>query len=266
MAFAATFEAADSRVRLQVTGETLSFSVTFMKRITGTTSWDIVRGGFGVVVTGGTSPPLYDVEFPAGPNPTQSTDYRASLSSGTTLDVTVSTSIAAQAWLKFIGFPYLNRQITITDYTPITRSGRSALHQVVATRTAVAVQDYMAARRVEIEVRTDTWSDWVALDNALSAGGIVFLHADEADLGLPNLYAVVSSTSTDRGGRHSSARKYTRITLDEVTKPQYLYAGAIGTYQSVITNHPDYTDVATDYATYGDLLEIEGSAADVIVS
>ncbi|MDN5929491.1 MAG: hypothetical protein L0I24_00230 [Pseudonocardia sp.] len=400
-ALSATFEPTESRVRLELTGADGSTLATFYRRRGATTLYDIVRGGFQVAVSGGSSAAVFDYEFPAGADPAVTAEYRVlatplgsifedfedatlavtvggtwarssttaaagtwsfksavighSAQSDATVTVpddatsmsfmyrvsseaafdffrvlvdgvqvlnvsgdsgwvasssftvapggtitfrylkdsataslldaafidsltfvrasgydesdTVPVTIEGEAWLKFPGYPYLNRQLTVTGRSGIARSTRGDLVQVVNTRAPVAVQEFMTGRSCSLIARTETWEEYVELDTALGLGGVLFLHADEAELGLPSMYATATGIESETGARAHTARRYTTINLAEVSAPGYAYAGTLGTWQTILTTYPTWQDVLDEplFTSWSALLELEGSPSDVIV-
>lgn len=263
--FTATFEAADSRVRLTLTGATGAATATFYSRLQGTSAWNVVRGASAVPISAGEAPAVFDYEFPAGSPAAVTTEYRFLTNNAIDQTTTCAVTIAGQAWLKFPGYPFLNRALTVTARSSVTRGARGNLLPVVNTRAPLAVQEFMGGRACSVVARTTTWTAYKELDAALGIGGVVFLHSDEAALGLPSIYAIVQSAESEVGPRHNTQTRYTTIELAEVTQPGFAYAGTLGTYQTLLTNYLTYQLVLDAHLTYALLLELEGSPADVVV-
>lgn len=265
MALTATWEAANARVLLQATGVTGATSCVISYRLSGATAWNVVRGAGSVAVSADAIPPQYQHDPPVGQDGTATIEYQLVPNTGATLTTSVAISVADQAWLKFVGFPFLNRALTIVDYSDVQRDGRSALNNVINARTPIGVGEFMGPRTVDVTLRLNTWADWRALDDALSIGGVLYLLADEQTLGLPVMYAMATSVKTARSAKHFSERRYVTISLTEVTQPGYAYAGSIGTWQTVLNNYATWAAVAAAQPTWGDLLMLAGAAGDVIV-
>lgn len=265
MPISAVFEETYSRVRMRVTGEASATWVTFLSRKAGATAWNTVRGGYQVPVSAGTSVYVLDYEFETDYPDTQSVEYRAALSTGVNLDTSVTCWITSVAWMKFPGFPYLNRQLTIVDFTLPSRESRGDVLSVINAATGVAVQEFMSGQRGSITVRLDG-NDASTFDSALAIGSVIFLHLDEAQLDyFPTMYAVVKSVARVRPKKSKAFHCYFRIDLEEVTKPGYAYTGSIGSWQTVINTYPTWTALLAAQATWSSTLEIVGGAGDVIV-
>lgn len=265
MTLSATFQPADSRVLLQATSLGAVTLATFWSRLSGTLTWTQVRGAIDVPVAGGTSAPVLDYEFPVTGSTAATVEYAVTAAGGVDQRATVSVSVADECWLKFPGFPFLNLPLQVIEPGTISRNSRGSLLPIASARGALAVQEFMSGRGISFTVRTTTWADYVDLDAALSLGSIVFLHADEARLGLPAMYGVVNRLTSDKAARRHGETRYTVIGVDEVAKPSPFYAGAVGTWQSVLTGYDDWDEVATTYSSWNDLLLIEGSPSDVVV-
>lgn len=266
MTVSATFDPSKSRYRVTGSGLTGS-TATLYHRQTGSSTWSEVRGATSIPITSGETPRLLDYEFPLGSPAVGGVDYRLDVDGVTHGTVTdAQGSIAGQAWLKFVGFPFLNTPIDVIGASPLSRSGRGATLPVAARMLPVAMTEFMSALSLDLTVMTATFAASRELDEALSMGAIVFLHADEEDLGVPNMYAQVTGVSVSFPKAHHSGVRYTELSLEQVAKPDAAYAGALSTYQSVLSSYATYGDVLAAHPSYSILLELEGTPADVIVS
>lgn len=281
---AAEFEALSSRVRLKLVDGGSATTATFYGRLTGTSEWYVVRGGAELAVSSGETRTVYDYEFPStftdptllGPDVLlgeelllggTTVDYKAVLDvGGTILAPPEAVDIQRQAWLKFPAYPGRNRRITVVGRSAVERSGRGALISLVSTTPGVAVQEFMTGRSYSLTVRTESWLAYKELDASLSVGGIVFLHADEPRLGVPNIYAVVQGVSSSPVGRTLGRTRHTQIELTEVSRPHFYYAPAGVTCQMVVDNYATCALVLAAYQTCSDLLELSGATSDVVVS
>ncbi|MFJ8966044.1 hypothetical protein ACIRG5_42310 [Lentzea sp. NPDC102401] len=267
-AITATFDATLSRVVLQSNGWAGGdLAVRYYVRPAGGSTWDTVRGAQAVPVSGGSAVTAYDYEFPWSGTGAGSVDYAVYSAATNTWAYALATavSITATAWLKVVGYPTLNRKINPNDIGDITRSGRNELISIIAQGAPAATADVMGGRSTSILIPTTTWAEYKAVDDLLRVGGIVMLHSDEADLGVPTMYAVVERMVTRRTAKTHSPKRRIELQLAEVAKPHYAYAGSVGTYQSVLNQHATYQDVLNTYATYLALAQIVGSPADVVV-
>lgn len=264
----ATFDATLSRVTLQSSGWGGSdLAVRYYVRVAGASSWETVRGAQAVPVSGGSAVTVYDYEFPWSGTGAGSVDYAVYSAATDTWAYALATavSITATAWLKVVGYPTLNRKINPVDVSDVVRGGRNDLIPIIAQTAPAATADVMGGRSYSFVVPTTTWAEYKAIDDLLRVGGIVMLHADEADLGLPTMYAVVDRMVARRTGKTNGPKKRIELQLVEVAKPHYAYAGSVGTYQSVLNQHATYQSVLDTYPTYLALAQIVGSPADVVV-
>lgn len=279
----ATWDEERSRVRLDLTGATAAATATFSSRLGGTNTWTVVRGAFEVPVTDGETRTVDDYEFPV------STDYPAlllgddlllgpdTLTGGSTAeykvvtdnDLTATTSCGTdlydQTWLKFPGYPQLNRQITVVGRSAVTRQSRSQVLPIIATGSPAAVGEHMTSRGYSLTLRTTSWPDYRELDTALALGSVVFIHADDGALGLPSVYAVVDGYSSAPVGKMHGRVRHTELNLVEVGRPNYYYAGAVATLATLLDAYDTLADLLAAYDTLAQLRELEGVAADVIV-
>jgi len=266
----ATFDAVNSRVKLDSTGWAGGdLTVRYYSRKAGASTWvTTVRGADAVPVSSGVAVTAYDYEFPWAGTGAGTVDYAVySASTGTwAYAFATAVDITAQAWLKVCGYPYLNRQVNPDGIGDVERSGRANLIQIIGQTAASGTVDVMSGRSVPVSIPTTTWAERVAVDTMLSVGGVVFLHADEEDLGVQSMYAVVQRATVSRRGKVHGVKARFDLQLEEVARPHYAYAGAVGTWQSVLSQNATWQDVLDDYPTWLDLAQIAGSAADVVVS
>lgn len=267
-AMTATFDATLSRVTLQSTGWGGSdLAVQYYERLAGASAWNTVRGAYAVPVSAGVAVTQYDYEFPWSGTGNGSVDYAVYSAATNTWAYALATtvSIDATAWLKVIGYPSLNRRINPTDIGDVERGGRAELVDIIGATAPSGSVDVMGGQSTSVTIPTTTWAEFKQLDTTLKVGGIVMIHSDEEDLGIPSMYAVVRRMTTRRTSRtHSPARRI-ELQLEEVAKPHYAYAGAAGTWQSVLNQNTDWQDVLDTYATWLDLAQIVGSSGDVVV-
>lgn len=259
-----------SRVKLDSTGWAGGdLTVRYYSRKAGASTWvTTVRGADAVPVSSGTAVTAYDYEFPWSGTGAGTVDYAVySAATGTwAYALATAVDITAQAWLKVVGYPYLNRQINPDGIGDVERNGRGIGIDIIGQGPASGTVDVMSGRSLPVSIPTTTWAERVAFDTMLSVGGVLYLHCDEEDLGVRSMYAVVQRSTESRRGRVHGVKARFELQLEERARPHYAYAGAVGTYQSVLSQNATYTVVLAAYPTYLDLAQIAGSAADVIVS
>lgn len=276
-----TWEGGSSRVRVQLAGAVSAIWATFQVRLVGTTTWTTVRGGHEVALVSGNAT-VFDYEFPSsdidplllgddtllGEDTLPSgsyAEYRAVLSTTATVTDQCLTDLGNQTWLKFPAYPYRNRRVTVVGRGSVSRQGRSSLIPVASSVLGTTVGEFMSGRTMALTVRTETWPAYVELDEALSLGSIVLLHADQARLGLPNCYAVITRVDSQPVGAVRSRARHTDIELAEVGRPHYAYAAAPASLGTLLDNYATFQELFDQYESFGQLLELEGSGVDVVV-
>lgn len=268
-ALTATHDATLSRVRLASTGWTGSdLTVRYQVRATGSSAWTVVRGSDAVPVSGGTALIAYDYEFPWSGTGIGNIDYAVYSVATNTWAYALNTAvdITAAAWLKIPGYPSLNKKINPVGLGETAREGRGEIIPIIASTRPAAAIDTMSGQTTSITIPTETWAEYKALDTLLKVGGVVLLHSDEEDLGIPTMYAMVSRMRVRLTKKAHSPKRLIDIELTEVATPHYAYAGAVGTWQSVLNQYATWQDVLNAYPTWLDLAQIVGGPADVVVS
>ncbi|PRX48687.1 hypothetical protein B0I33_104505 [Prauserella shujinwangii] len=176
------------------------------------------------------------------------------------------TPALSSVWLKSIARPFLNRPVTVTDWSDIERPSRNGVFTVVGRSVAVAVTDVRGGRQYELVVTTPTLADADDLDLCLASGDPVFVHVPgDPDCLVPrSMYAVVGDISIER---HSAKtrRRFFRLPLTEVAAPGPDVVGATITYQGVLNAFATYEALLATEPTYADVLERISDPAEVIV-
>src|SRR5690606_17361041 len=105
----------------------------------------------------------------------------------------ITPTLGGRIWLKSIIRPCLNRTITVTDWSEVTRRARNGLFDVVGRSLPVAVTDVRSGRQFTLEVMTETLADADEFDVILSSGDPIFLHMppDAPVPGSSGHYAVI---------------------------------------------------------------------------
>lgn len=215
-----------------------------------TTKANIGAGSF--VVTGGASAISRGavIAFPRAPYTTRETS---------TITPTLDT-----VWLKTIAKPFLNRPVTVVDFSSVQRSARNGIFPVVNRTYAVAVTDVRTGRQFELTLMTPSLEAADELDTILAGGEPVFLHTP-AGCPVPGpLYAVVGDITQERRSTRG-ARRYFSLPLTEVAAPGTDVVGATVTCQGVLNVYTTCQAVLDAHPTCADLLELIGSPSDVVV-
>lgn len=182
-----------------------------------------------------------------------------------TQDSTTVTPGMDRIWLKHPGRPYLNRPLTVVDWSEVKRPARSGVFDVVGRSYPVAVTELRGSRRCTLTVTTTSLAQHDDLDTALSAGEPVLVHVP-AGCPVPGMYAIVGDTSSARPRRgRRSVRRYIDLPLVEVAAPSGSLVGSTVTWQGVLNSFATWADVLAAEPTWADLLDRIGTPGDVIV-
>lgn len=175
----------------------------------------------------------------------------------------ITPSLGGRVWIKSIARPFLNRPVTVVDFSDVTRDPRSGVFGVVGRSAPVAVNDVRGSQQFELTVLTETLADARDFDLALSSGDTLFVHVPAAEM-VPGGYVTVGSTRAARTARRSVRRVFT-LPCMVVAAPAPELVGVTYTWQGVTNDYATWADVVAANATWADLVEHVGGAEDVIV-
>lgn len=250
MAITATYLQDLSRVRLEGTG-IVGATATVEKSTDGIT-WATVRGGSSVNVLASEFM-LDDYEFPAG----QEVTYRVGADTAT---ITVNLD---EVWIKAIQHPFLNRAVSVVDWSSIGREFRGGVFPVVGRSFPVSVTDLRGARSYSLEIAAHTTQAASDIDYLLASGGPVFVQVPSGSR-IPEIYAVIVGSDERRAALRSDRRVFT-LELQEVAAPGVDVVGATTIWQSVTSMYTSWTEVLSAHATWADLVDSTSDPSSVIV-
>jgi hypothetical protein len=269
MALTLTYDPQLSRVRItadDLGGLLDAADHATVDRSTDGVTWTAVRGGLDVPLTPELTLALDDYEFP----PNEPVTYRVRSFTGSGGQVEQFTAqITANLdsiWLKSIIRPFLNRPITVTGWSDVTRPARNGVFGVVGRSVPVVVTDLRGSRRFTLEVMTQTLDQAREFDLILASGDPVFLHMppDCPVPGASGHYAVIGDTTMSRRSTRGT-RRYFSLPLIESAPPAADVVGATVTWQAITADFATWTDVLAEFPTWADVLEYIADPADVIV-
>lgn len=264
MALTATYDGVLSRMRLSATllGATATYAVFDVAPVGGAAVFTTVRGGTKVTV-GGQNANLDDYEFPAGVAVT----YRVrSFDASDVLQQTFTvnaTQDLTDVWVKVVARPFLNRIVTVLDFSDVQRSARAGVFDVVGRSFPVAVSDVRGSKRFELEVLTETAVEARDFDLLLASGDPVLVHVPSASL-VPDGYFTVGDSAERKFDRTASPRRVFACGLTAVAAPGPDVFGSAGTWQTVLNTYTTWQDVLNAHTTWNSVLELIGSPTDVI--
>ncbi|MEU8636794.1 hypothetical protein AB0C38_31875 [Amycolatopsis sp. NPDC048633] len=173
------------------------------------------------------------------------------------------TPVLDSVWLKNVRRPSLNRKVTVSGLSEITRPARVAIIDVIGRTMPIAINDVRGSRRLSITVTTPSLAAAADFDNATLTGHAVFLQAPEALCAVPTMYATVGDT-TARKTSARGVRRYFDLPLTEVAAPASTVYSDTFTYADVLATYATIADVVAGAASYSALVD-KVSTAVVIV-
>ena len=195
-----------------------------------------------------------------GGTPSQATTWNADQVELRTLGITPQLDTV---WLKSLARPFLNRPVTVTDWSDVTRTSRSGIFQIVGRSRPVAVTDLHGPRQWTLDVIAHDEADAANLDLLISTGEVQFVHVP-AGARVPGGYVALGDTS-ERRPRPRSQRRIFSLGLTECAPPGPDVVPAVGTWTTVMNTYATWADVLAAHPTWGDLLQLVGSPDDVVV-
>jgi hypothetical protein len=219
--------------------------------------WTTVRGGSAVTISGSDTADLDDYEFVPG-----AVNYYR-VTAGVDVFTTTITPSQSGVWLKSITRPFLNRAVTVTDVSDITRPARNGVFEVIGRSYPVAVTDVRGSRRWTMTVKAETVNDADALELVFASGDPLFVQTDGAH-DIPGGYVVVGDVTRSRYG-HVSARRYFELPMTEVAAPGPDVVGATSTWETLLAEFGTWTAVLAEFGTWADVAEYVADPSVVIV-
>jgi hypothetical protein len=263
---AVTLSYDDQLGRVRVEADALGVDATYatVDRSYNGGPWATIRGGGAIeVVSEVMQLPADDYEFATG----REGLYRVrSYDASDVLQETQTATITATVdtvWLKFVARPYLNRTVTVTDWSDIERVSRNGLFSVVGRPDPIAITDVHSSRSFTLSLLAETLDEADQLDFALSSGLVVLLHCP-ADCGVPTMYAAIGDYKQARTSRRGVRRRFD-IPLTEVAKPGPDVVGSAGTWQLLLDTFATWQEVLDENDSWSDVAQLIGDEADVIV-
>ncbi len=177
------------------------------------------------------------------------------------------TPDVADVWIKNVGRPFLNRTVTVVDFSGVVRGNRGAVIPVLGRRLPVAITEVRGAREYTLEVRAADEAEREALDLFLSFGDTVYVQTP-AGCTLPGSgHWLVGDVTEARVGRHDGPVRRLVLPLTECDAPDSSVVGYTITYLGVLNGWATYGDLLADpdVPTYLDLLEYVSAPEDEVV-
>jgi hypothetical protein len=266
MSVTLTYDTLLARVRVEVTAATTPGTtyVVVQRQDPGGLRWSTVRGGSRLVPVAGAAQ-VDDYEFPPG----ELTTYRAVSYSAVDVALltqtgTITPSISAP-WFKSVARPYLNRQITVQDYSSVQRKSRAGVFEIDGRTMPVVVGGVASSRRWTYTLLTRTLDDAHALDLLLASGDIVHVQVPPA-FDIPAGYVSIGDVDRARLSRTlDDDRRLFTIPVIEAATPGPDVVGSTTAWSGLLAAYGTWTAVLAAFATWQDVLDYVAAADSVVV-
>lgn len=242
------------RVQLAVTGfpaGTTELRVTRFNNAS-LTGGVTVRGTplTGINATVDTARTIDDYEFSPGElNTYRVVAYDSSGAVRGSVDSAITPTLAT-VWLKSIARPFLNRTVTVVDFSDVAMPARGGVLEVLDRRNPVAVTSVRGSRRYELTLSTATLDEAEALELALSFGDALLVHVPAACVIPASMYAFVGDVTVMRRGKHDTARRYFTLPLTQVDAPATVIVGYTVTWAGVQSTYATWAAVTAAHSTW----------------
>jgi hypothetical protein len=169
----------------------------------------------------------------------------------------------SRIWIKSPTRPFLNRPVTVVDWSAIRRGTRSIVNQPIGRSVPIAVTDIGGAREFALTVYTATDADTQTIDYIIASGDVLFVHAP---LGcrVPGGYVRIGETSQVRVRPRGISQLFT-LPCAEVAAPGPDVVYAASTWQTVLNTYANWSAVLAANPTWATLLSRLAPPSSVIV-
>lgn len=174
-----------------------------------------------------------------------------------------TTPVLDSVWLKSVTRPFLNRRVTVVDWSPEERPSRGAGFPVVGRTLEVAVTDVAGGIEFDLDLYVSNRDDAQTLDYIRASGDILFLHTP-AGCPVPGGHVCVNASSARRIRPRGSSRVFT-LQLRQCAAPGPDVVGATNTWAAVLATYPSWSALLAANPTWNDLLQRIAPPSVVIV-
>lgn len=173
------------------------------------------------------------------------------------------TPVLDSIWLKSVTRPFLNRRVTVVDWTAEERPARSGSFAAVGRTYDIGVTDVAGGLQFELDLHVATREDAQTLDYIRASGDILYLHCP-AGCPVPGGHLCVDTTSARRVRPRGDSRVFT-LPVRQCAAPGPDVVGATSTWQTVLGSYATWADVLAANPTWADLLARVAPPSEVIV-
>jgi hypothetical protein len=179
---------------------------------------------------------------------------------------TITPSHNGKIILKSVRFPFVNRPVTVTDFTDPELGDRGGLFEVSGRAVPISTPDQRASNAFEVEIMTETRQQARDVQLILRANPHLFLHTP-AGCPVPGGHVRVGTVPAPRRATRSASsdRRYWRLPCRLVAPPSPKVVAGTMTYAGLLNLYGGYDNVLAANPAYADLLELMGSPEDLVV-
>jgi hypothetical protein len=167
-------------------------------------------------------------------------------------------------WLKSVTRPFLNRAVTVVEWSEVQRASRGAGFDAVGRTYPIAVVDVAAGKAFTLDVYTTTSDDAQTLDYVLASGDVLYLHTP-AGCPIPGGH-YRADTSSERRPRPRGVSRVFSLPLIQVAAPGPDVVGSTNTWTAVLASYPSWSALLAANPTWSDLLARVAPPSEVVVS
>ena len=177
----------------------------------------------------------------------------------------ITPSHGGKVILKSLPFTFLNREVTVTDFTDPAVGDRGGMAEVSGRSVPVSTPDQRASATFDIELMTTTRVQARDMQLTLVANPHLFLHVPNG-CPVPGGHVRVGDAGEERRTRSArSERRYWRLPCRLVAPPPPGVSASTMTYAGLLALYGGYDNVLAANSEYADLLQLMGTVDDLVV-
>jgi hypothetical protein len=174
----------------------------------------------------------------------------------------ITPSLEGQVWLKSVRFPFLNRPITVTEYSDIDRASRTALFEPKGRSMPIGVSDLRGSQSFTLDIMTETLEAARDMDLILASGSTMFVHVPP-NCPVPGGYVEIADAGQARRSTRGTRRFFT-LPCQVTVPPSPSVVGTTLTWGGVFQLYGNWEALINDNPTWADLLSTVGSPDDLV--
>lgn len=234
--------------------------------------WSTVRGAVDVQLADGElAAPVDDYEFVDGVanfyrvrllEDEESPSSPSSPDDDVLFDDAITPDLEGRIWLKGIRYPFLNRPVTVTDWTEVGRLSRGGLFEVSARSVPVSVTDVRGSRGFLLELLTEGAAAERDMDLILAAGTTMFVHIP-AGCPVPGGYVDIGDLLEERRATRSD-RRYWLLPCRIAAQPGPDVVGTTLVWSTVLRLYGSAEQLLASNPTWTELFQTISDPEDLV--